>query len=156
MATHFSILAWRILWTGELGRLQSMGSQRVRCDLATTHIRPHFLASHHSLFLCFSKQSLSRRIVCIFHNCFLNFNLLFSSLFICLLYWQPSLLRLLGWSLSIITTSKCGVSPLARLIKKQREKNQINKIRNENGEITTDNTEITKDHKRLLPAALCQ
>ena len=31
--------------------------------------------------------------------------------------------------------------PLARLIKKQREKNQVNKIRNENGEITTDNTE---------------
>ena len=34
--------------------------------------------------------------------------------------------------------------PLARLIKKQREKNQIDKIRNENGEITTDNTEIQK------------
>ena len=34
--------------------------------------------------------------------------------------------------------------PLARLIKKQREKNQINKIRNENGEITTDNTEIRR------------
>ena len=34
--------------------------------------------------------------------------------------------------------------PLARFIKKQREKNQINKIRNENGEITTDNTEIQK------------
>ena len=33
---------------------------------------------------------------------------------------------------------------LARLIKKQREKNQINKIRNENGEITTDNTELQK------------
>ena len=32
--------------------------------------------------------------------------------------------------------------PLARLIKKQREKNQINKIRNENGKITTDNTDI--------------
>ena len=32
--------------------------------------------------------------------------------------------------------------PLARLIKKQREKNQINKIRNENAEITTDNTQI--------------
>ena len=30
--------------------------------------------------------------------------------------------------------------PLARQIKKQREKNQINKIRNENGEITTDHT----------------
>ena len=34
--------------------------------------------------------------------------------------------------------------PLARLIEKQREKNQINKIRNENGEITTDNTEIQR------------
>ena len=34
--------------------------------------------------------------------------------------------------------------PLARLIKKQREKSHINKIRNENGEITTDNTEIQK------------
>ena len=34
--------------------------------------------------------------------------------------------------------------PLARLIKKKREKNQINKIRNENGEITTDNTDIQR------------
>ena len=34
--------------------------------------------------------------------------------------------------------------PLARLIKKKREKNQINKIRNENGEITTDKTEIRR------------
>ena len=34
--------------------------------------------------------------------------------------------------------------PLARLIKKPREKNKINKIRNENGEITTDNTEIQR------------
>ena len=32
--------------------------------------------------------------------------------------------------------------PLTRLLKKQREKNHINKIRNENGEITTDHTEI--------------
>ena len=34
--------------------------------------------------------------------------------------------------------------PLARLIKKKWEKNQMNKIRNENGEITTDNTEIQR------------
>ena len=32
MATHSSILAWKIPWTGEPGRLQSMGSQRVRHD----------------------------------------------------------------------------------------------------------------------------
>ena len=28
MATHYSILAWRIPWTEEPGRLQSMGSQK--------------------------------------------------------------------------------------------------------------------------------
>ena len=33
--------------------------------------------------------------------------------------------------------------PLARLIKK-KEKNQINKIRNEKGEVTTDNAEIQR------------
>ena len=32
MATHSSILAWRIPWTEELGGLQSRGSQRVRHD----------------------------------------------------------------------------------------------------------------------------
>ena len=32
MATHSSILAWKIPWRGEPGRLQSMGSQRVRHD----------------------------------------------------------------------------------------------------------------------------
>ena len=37
MATHASILAWRIPWTAEPGGLQSMGSQRVRHDLATEH-----------------------------------------------------------------------------------------------------------------------
>ena len=33
---------------------------------------------------------------------------------------------------------------LMRLINKKREKNQINKIRNEKGEVTTDNVEIQK------------
>ena len=32
MATHSSTLAWKILWTEEPGRQQSMGSQRVRHD----------------------------------------------------------------------------------------------------------------------------
>ena len=32
MATHSSILAWKIPWTEEPGMLQSMGSQRVRHD----------------------------------------------------------------------------------------------------------------------------
>ena len=37
MATHSSIVAWEIPWTEELGRLQSMGSQRVGHDFGTTH-----------------------------------------------------------------------------------------------------------------------
>ena len=36
MATHSSILAWRILWMEELGRLQSMGLQRVAHDWMTS------------------------------------------------------------------------------------------------------------------------
>ena len=32
MATHSSILAWQIPWVEEPGRLQSMGSQRIRQD----------------------------------------------------------------------------------------------------------------------------
>ena len=36
MATHSSVLAWRIPWTEELGGLQSTGSQRVRHDWATS------------------------------------------------------------------------------------------------------------------------
>ena len=38
MATHFSILAWRIPWKEESGRLQSMGSQKVRHDSMTKQI----------------------------------------------------------------------------------------------------------------------
>ena len=36
MATHFSILAWRIPWTEEPGGLQSTGSQRVGHNWATS------------------------------------------------------------------------------------------------------------------------
>ena len=32
MATHSSILAWKIPWTEERGELQSTGSQRIRHD----------------------------------------------------------------------------------------------------------------------------
>ena len=36
MATHSSTLAWKISWTEEPGRLQSMGSQRVQQDWTTS------------------------------------------------------------------------------------------------------------------------
>ena len=41
MATHSSILAWRIPWTEEPGGLQSMQLQRVGHERATTHSTAH-------------------------------------------------------------------------------------------------------------------
>ena len=41
MATHSSILAWRIPWTEEPGGLRSMGSQRVRDDLVIKQQYPY-------------------------------------------------------------------------------------------------------------------
>ena len=41
MATHSSILFWRISWIEEPGELQSMGLQRVRHDQAHTHTHTH-------------------------------------------------------------------------------------------------------------------
>ena len=52
IATHSSILAWRIPWTGEPGGLHSMGSQRVRHDwsnLACMH--RGYINSHYSYVL---------------------------------------------------------------------------------------------------------
>ena len=50
MATHSNILAWRIFWTEELGRLQSMGSQVSDMTKQLTHTRatlPHLLFLSH-------------------------------------------------------------------------------------------------------------
>ena len=48
MATHSSILAWRIPWTEEPGGLQSMGSQRVGHDWTTSL---HFQLQHNMSWL---------------------------------------------------------------------------------------------------------
>ena len=39
MATHSSILTWRIPWTEEPGELQSMGSQRIKHNLVIEQIQ---------------------------------------------------------------------------------------------------------------------
>ena len=44
MATHSSILAWRIPWTEEAGGLQSMGPQRVRYNWAKQVLKKAFLS----------------------------------------------------------------------------------------------------------------
>ena len=53
MATHSSILAWKIPWTKESGGLLSMGSQRIRCNLACTHaLGVLFKISELRCFIC--------------------------------------------------------------------------------------------------------
>ena len=41
MATHFSILAWRIPWTDKPGRLQSIGLKKVRHDCSNLACSTH-------------------------------------------------------------------------------------------------------------------
>ena len=62
MGTHFSILAWRIPWTEEPGKLQAMGSQRVRHNLNNlvsthayihTHTHTHTHTHIYIYLLCF-------------------------------------------------------------------------------------------------------
>ena len=52
MATHSSILAWRIPWTEEPGALQTMKSQRVRHDRVTnTHTHTHTHTHAHPIYV---------------------------------------------------------------------------------------------------------
>ena len=51
MATHSSILVWRILWTEEAGRLQPMGSQRVRHGWETNTFTISFINGNPNILL---------------------------------------------------------------------------------------------------------
>ena len=73
MATHSSILAWKIPWTEEPGGLQSKGWQRVWHDWAIKHVRTltlwraiSFTWSLPTYMLISSKNALRERFVIIF------------------------------------------------------------------------------------------
>ena len=51
MATHSSILAWKIPWTEEPDELQSMGLQRVRHKLVTNKHHPRSIPASEVLLL---------------------------------------------------------------------------------------------------------
>ena len=53
MVTYSSILAWKIPWTEEPDRLQSMGLQRVRHDwsIECAHTHTHTLMNNNTLYL---------------------------------------------------------------------------------------------------------
>ena len=72
MATHSSILAWRIPWTEEPGGLLSIESQRVGHDLVTNHIPfsgfklgqiNNFLSLHLHLFLISPATAPARQML---------------------------------------------------------------------------------------------
>ena len=69
MATHSSILAWKIQWTEEPGRLQSMRSERVRHDWVLKHI------SFQLSMNCTSKKLKSACTNCICFFFLLSFSL---------------------------------------------------------------------------------
>ena len=64
MATHCSILAWKIPWTEEPDRLQSRGSQRVghNCDRACRHASLGYLEPRGMIF---RRKSLKRGNLCV-------------------------------------------------------------------------------------------
>ena len=76
MTTHSSILAWKIPWTEEPGRLQSMGSKRVPhdCDFTFTHWFqiPFFLFEfpciHEFVPKCFILPISLSFLACIYHR----------------------------------------------------------------------------------------
>ena len=78
MATHSSILAWRIPWTEELGGLQSTGSQRVGHDFTFTFTfillsifsKFHPCCCMYQNFLPFKAEKYF--IVCIYHIKFIH------------------------------------------------------------------------------------
>ena len=67
MATHSSNLAWEIPWTEEPGRLQSVGTQRVRRDWSDlTHIAEKI---HCDMWTCIGQKSIQAAgLNCLFHN----------------------------------------------------------------------------------------
>ena len=98
MATHSSILAWRIPWTEEPGGLQSTGSQRVGHDWVTSHFLSHTHTHTHThlhnsteslpVFLCllFCSRKYFLLVEAIFFSyCSLAANVTASDFFICFL-----------------------------------------------------------------------
>ena len=75
MATHSSILAWRILWTEEPNRLQSMGSQRVvpgstPSGSRSTQGMSGIIKEGHTQKVTWKKRFFIFRIAQFLQNCF--------------------------------------------------------------------------------------
>ena len=68
MTDHPSILAWKIPWTEEPGRLQSIESQKVRQDLATVHTHTHTHTNTHNLVLKSPQDIFAIIVIKVIHS----------------------------------------------------------------------------------------
>ena len=111
MATPSSILAWRIPWTEEPGKLQSMGSQRVRHDWMTNT----FTSLSRCIWLLFCKKYYLMFIPKMASLCFINTKmnptalLLWASVVVQMVKNLPAMQEMWVWSLG-------GEDPLEREI----------------------------------------
>ena len=65
MTTHSSVLAWRIPWTVEPGRLQSMGALRVDMTEVTQHVCTQATSHTHLFSYLFNKCLMSPNQLCV-------------------------------------------------------------------------------------------
>ena len=108
MATHSSILAWRIPRTEEPGGQQSIGSQRVRHgwnDLACTHELSWIRRKRNEIWKVI-KDGQNPKNCCLLHSLTLaHFSLLLASIFSLFLFSLSSFLCLLSSYSTIVWTS---------------------------------------------------
>ena len=95
MATHSSILAWRIPWTEEPGRLQSMGSQRVKHDWAT-----NTFTFFTSMVFCYSGLNRLKQAICLTSDPWFSLHF-----WCCLCPWSENLLLLVWLSVFALSLS---------------------------------------------------
>ena len=69
MVTYSSILSWRIPWTEESGRIQFMGSQRVRHDRETNTQTAYAIISVNSFKKCSRENYISKTPFSLFDAC---------------------------------------------------------------------------------------
>ena len=110
MATHSSILAWKIPWMEEAGGLQSVGSQRVGHDWVTspsfTMVSVQYCSLQHQTLLPSTVTFATGR--CFFYGCVSSF---FLELFLyCSLvaYWSPTDLGSSSFSSYLFAFSWCS------------------------------------------------
>ena len=87
MATSSSIIAWKIPWAENTGRLQSTGSQRVRPNWATEHTPTHTYSFYSLLF--YLLFSLEQKLLILIYSFLSSFSLSWFMFYVLRTHGQP-------------------------------------------------------------------